>query len=228
MALTPATARPHCAAIPGHVAQRDRGRRDVSYRQRKQSELHLWRRDGLGRRHQAAGDDGGGGGGISADESQPSYQNGVVSAFSTTQRTYPDVSADADPNSGVPIYDSYDDGTSTPWNNYNGGTSLCLSDVGRHHRHRRRRPGDRRAGIARRPHPDLAGTLQAAGRRLPRHHLGQHRPRPRTLPGPATTWPRASAAPSPICSFPRWPACRASPQPRPSAAPPVPPPTASR
>ena len=68
--------------------------------------------------------DGGGGGGISAYESQPSYQSGVVSAFSTTQRTYPDVSADADPNSGVPVYDSYDDGTSTPWNNYNGGTSL--------------------------------------------------------------------------------------------------------
>ena len=68
--------------------------------------------------------DGGGGGGISADESQPSYQSGVVSAFSTTQRTYPDVSADANPNSGVPVYDAYDDGTSTPWNNDNGGTSL--------------------------------------------------------------------------------------------------------
>ena len=68
--------------------------------------------------------DGGGGGGISTYESQPSYQSGVVSTFSTTQRTYPDVSAEADPNTGVPIYDSYDDGTSTPWNNYNGGTSL--------------------------------------------------------------------------------------------------------
>ena len=72
---------------------------------------------------QSAVDDGGGGG-ISAYESQPSYQSGVVSAFSTTQRTYPDVSADADPNTGVPVYDSYDDGTLTPWNNYNGGTSL--------------------------------------------------------------------------------------------------------
>jgi hypothetical protein len=68
---------------------------------------------------------GGGGGGISAAEGQPSYQNGVVNAFSTTQRTYPDVSADANPNSGVPIYDVYDDGASTPWSNYNGGTSLA-------------------------------------------------------------------------------------------------------
>ena len=72
---------------------------------------------------------GGGGGGISVVESQPSYQtdavpSATVSAFSTSQRTYPDVSADANPNDGVPVYDTYDDGTSTPWNNYNGGTSL--------------------------------------------------------------------------------------------------------
>jgi hypothetical protein len=66
----------------------------------------------------------GGGGGISALESQPSYQNGVVNAFSTTKRTYPDVSADANPSTGVAIYDTYDDGTETPWDNDNGGTSL--------------------------------------------------------------------------------------------------------
>jgi hypothetical protein len=68
---------------------------------------------------------GGGGSGISSDESQPSYQSGVVSAFSSTRRTYPDVSADADPNTGVPVYDAYDDGAATPWSNYNGGTSLA-------------------------------------------------------------------------------------------------------
>jgi hypothetical protein len=67
---------------------------------------------------------GGGGGGISVDEPQPSYQSGVVSVYSTSKRTYPDVSADGDPSSGVPIYDAYDDGTSTPWSNGNGGTSL--------------------------------------------------------------------------------------------------------
>ena len=57
---------------------------------------------------------GGGGGGISGFVAQPSYQKGVVSAFSTTNRTIPDVAIDADPNSGVPVYDSYDFGASTP------------------------------------------------------------------------------------------------------------------
>ena len=67
---------------------------------------------------------GGGGGGISTEETQPAYQKGAVSAFSTTQRTYPDVSADADPNSGVDVYDSYDFGNKTAWATI-GGTSLA-------------------------------------------------------------------------------------------------------
>ncbi len=67
--------------------------------------------------------DGGSGGGISQYASQPSYQQGVVTQ-SSTQRTVPDVSMDGDPNSGVPIYDSYDNGSSTPWATY-GGTSLA-------------------------------------------------------------------------------------------------------
>ena len=74
----------------------------------------------------SSGTNGGGGGGISAYESQPAYQNGVVSALSTTQRTYPDVSADANPNTGVPIYDSWDFGQATPWlPGEVGGTSLA-------------------------------------------------------------------------------------------------------
>ena len=48
----------------------------------------------------------GSGGGISAYESQPAYQKGVVTQ-STTYRTNPDVSYDADPNTGFPVYDSY-------------------------------------------------------------------------------------------------------------------------
>ena len=69
---------------------------------------------------------GGGGGGISANERQPSYQSGVVSTFSTTRRTYPDVAADADPNTGVALYDSWDFGQSTPWlPGALGGTSLA-------------------------------------------------------------------------------------------------------
>ncbi len=65
----------------------------------------------------------GSGGGISSYESQPSYQKGVVTQ-STTQRTIPDVSFDASPGSGVSVYDSYDNGTSDPWETV-GGTSLA-------------------------------------------------------------------------------------------------------
>jgi subtilase family serine protease len=46
----------------------------------------------------------GSGGGISAYEPQPQYQVGIVSS---TFRAVPDVSYDADPNTGVPVYDSY-------------------------------------------------------------------------------------------------------------------------
>jgi subtilase family serine protease len=45
----------------------------------------------------------GSGGGISTVESQPSYQKGIVTQ-STTKRTDPDVSYDANPNTGFPVY----------------------------------------------------------------------------------------------------------------------------
>jgi hypothetical protein len=66
-----------------------------------------------------------GGGGISTSESQPAYQNGIVSSYSTTQRTTPDVSMDAYPGSGVAIVDSYDSGAAAPWELIIGGTSLA-------------------------------------------------------------------------------------------------------
>jgi ribonuclease/Cadherin domain/Dockerin type I domain len=65
---------------------------------------------------------GGSGGGISQFVAQPSYQTGVVTQ-STTRRTIPDVSMNADPNSGVPVFDVYDNGATTPWIQV-GGTSL--------------------------------------------------------------------------------------------------------
>ncbi|HUO06990.1 MAG TPA: Ig-like domain repeat protein [Phycisphaerae bacterium] len=65
----------------------------------------------------------GSGGGISTVESQPSYQKGVVTQ-STTRRTIPDVAFDADPSTGVAVYDSYNNGTSTPWEVL-GGTSVA-------------------------------------------------------------------------------------------------------
>ncbi|HVT89052.1 MAG TPA: Ig-like domain-containing protein [Tepidisphaeraceae bacterium] len=61
------------------------------------------------------------GGGISAYEAKPSYQSSVTQ--SSTRRTIPDIAFDADPASGVPIYDSYSQGTAAPWIKI-GGTSL--------------------------------------------------------------------------------------------------------
>ena len=64
----------------------------------------------------------GSGGGISQYETQPAFQDAVQS---TGQRTIPDVAFDADPNSGVAIYDSYDAaGFGGPWLQI-GGTSLA-------------------------------------------------------------------------------------------------------
>ena len=70
-----------------------------------------------------SGTDGGSGGGISQYESQPAYQNGVVTQ-STTYRTTPDVALDADPNTGVAVVDSWDFGSSAPWVQV-GGTSVA-------------------------------------------------------------------------------------------------------
>ena len=62
------------------------------------------------------------GGGISTIEAQPSYQKGVVTQ-SASKRTIPDVAFDADPVSGVPVFDTTDFGAKTPWEQV-GGTSL--------------------------------------------------------------------------------------------------------
>jgi hypothetical protein len=80
----------------------------------------------------------GSGGGISSVESQPSYQSGVVTQ-SSTRRATPDVAYDANPNTGFPVYDSYNNGTSAPWSQF-GGTSdaapqwaalIAIADQGR-------------------------------------------------------------------------------------------------
>ena len=84
-----------------------------------------------------SGTTGGGGGGISPYEAQPAYQSAAASTFTTTQRTTPDVSMIADPGGpedsgmGVPIYDSYDFGSATPWAPTPvGGTSLATPVFG--------------------------------------------------------------------------------------------------
>ena len=67
------------------------------------------------------------GGGISTVESKPSYQNGVVTQTSTHRAT-PDISFDADPNTGVAVCDTANGGASTPWLQY-GGTSLSAPSI---------------------------------------------------------------------------------------------------
>jgi len=63
----------------------------------------------------------GSGGGTSLYETQPTYQKG---AQQTGFRTTPDVAFDADPNTGVAVYDSYNNtDNSGPWVEV-GGTSL--------------------------------------------------------------------------------------------------------
>ncbi len=70
------------------------------------------------------------GGGLSYVEPRPAYQSAVNGAYT---RSIPDVSFDADPNTGVYVYDSYSaedppsptaPSSSTPWGNHIGGTSL--------------------------------------------------------------------------------------------------------
>jgi subtilase family serine protease len=81
---------------------------------------------------------GGSGGGISGFESQPAYQKGVVTQ-STTFRTTPDISYDSNPSTGFPVYDSYSNSASLPWEQV-GGTSdaapqwaalIAIADQGR-------------------------------------------------------------------------------------------------
>ncbi|MFI5455035.1 MAG: hypothetical protein ACHRXM_06250 [Isosphaerales bacterium] len=68
----------------------------------------------------------GSGGGISTFETEPAYQGG---AQNTGHRTIPDVSFDANPNTGVAVYDSYNGTSASPWEQV-GGTSVsapCLA-----------------------------------------------------------------------------------------------------
>lgn len=80
----------------------------------------------------------GSGGGISSVEPLPAYQKGVVPA-TTTRRANPDVSYNADPMSGVAVYDTVNNPASAPWYVL-GGTSagapqlaamVAIADQGR-------------------------------------------------------------------------------------------------
>ena len=70
---------------------------------------------------------GGSGGGISLYEAKPSYQMGTVAPVtqSATQRCIPDVALDADPDTGVPVCDSYTFPPATPWVTVGGTSFAC-------------------------------------------------------------------------------------------------------
>jgi hypothetical protein len=66
----------------------------------------------------------GSGGGFSQAFAIPSYQQNDGFSGNNGMRTNPDVAADADPATGVAVYDPFDFGTATPWVQL-GGTSLA-------------------------------------------------------------------------------------------------------
>ena len=101
----------------------------------------------------------GAGSGCSAFEPKPSWQTDTGCA----KRTVADVSADADPNSGLGVYDTY--------NSCGSSSTLRLPDRGG------RRPGSRRLGPGGRHEPQLAADRLGvrAGRQ---HRLGHVRQLP--------------------------------------------------
>jgi hypothetical protein len=64
----------------------------------------------------------GSGGGTSSVEASAAFQNGVLGQ-GTAGRSSPDIALDADPNTGVSLFDSLDLGTDSPWAEV-GGTSF--------------------------------------------------------------------------------------------------------
>jgi len=66
----------------------------------------------------------GSGGGLSQFEAQPSWQNPACATWSTSVRCVPDISADANPGTGVPVYDTY---SYHGWVQV-GGTSVATPD----------------------------------------------------------------------------------------------------
>ena len=73
----------------------------------------------------------GSGGGLSQYEAVPSYQQGLTihngsgTISANGMQAIPDVSFDADPATGVPIYDSYDFGSASPWIQIGGTSFSC-------------------------------------------------------------------------------------------------------
>jgi subtilase family serine protease len=68
----------------------------------------------------------GSGGGVSTQESQMSWQNPACATWSSTKRCVPDIASDANPGTGVPVYDTF---SYHGWVQV-GGTSVATPDWG--------------------------------------------------------------------------------------------------
>ena len=66
----------------------------------------------------------GSGGGIDPNEAEPSFQTTACAAYNPSGRCVPDIASDADPGTGVPVYDTYSYGG---WVQV-GGTSVATPD----------------------------------------------------------------------------------------------------
>ncbi|MFZ0794226.1 MAG: S8 family serine peptidase, partial [Candidatus Korobacteraceae bacterium] len=66
----------------------------------------------------------GSGGGIDSGETEPSFQVAACAPYSPNGRCVPDIASDADPGTGVPVYDTYSYGG---WVQV-GGTSVATPD----------------------------------------------------------------------------------------------------
>ena len=124
----------------------------------------------------------GSGGGISGVESQPSYQQGLVihngssTVNATGMRANPDVAFDANPSTGVAVYDSYDGGSS-PWYQY-WRHQPRHPLLGRSDRTCRPDAGLGRTGDLEWPDANLARALFLARCRLSRHYFGHEHGQP--------------------------------------------------
>ena len=88
--------------------------------------------------------------------------------------TVPDIAADADPTTGIALYDPYDFGAATPFSTIRRHQP-GVTPLGRHDRHRRSGPRLGRRRAAHRQHRDPARPVQPSVDRFPPDHGGLQR-----------------------------------------------------
>ena len=172
----------HHAGIPERFGQRGLSRRDDPDRRRQQSQLHIRKRNSLGKRQEDRERRG------RWRRHQPLREPAHLSERRRLQLQHDDADLPRRVGRCQPHHRRADlrflrQRHIQPLVQRLRRHEPFHPHVGGDHCHRRRGKGDRRAGLARRFHPDLARTLLAALRRLPRHHQRQHRQFPHVRRG---------------------------------------------